>query len=47
MGMALDILAVAIVRGLIGITPELFESPAAPQSRPRQLRKQNLPRRAA
>jgi len=46
MAMALVILAVAIVRGLIGITPELFESPAA-QSAPRQLRKQSLSRRAA
>jgi len=47
MGMALVILAVAIIRGLIGITPELFESPAVTQPEPFLPRKQNSPRRAA
>lgn len=45
MGIALVILAVTIVRGLIGITPELFEAP--PVLQPQPSRKQNLPRRAA
>ena len=47
MGIAVVILAVAIVGGLVGITPELFESPAVTQPEPLLPRKQKLPRRAA
>lgn len=44
MGVALVMLAVAAASGVIGITPELFESPPAPDQKPQ---KQHPPRRAA
>lgn len=47
MGLALANLAIAMVRGLIDITPELFEAPSVLQHQPRALRKTNHPRRAA